>query len=332
MLQYGGIRLFYKKTLSLIQKYGMKGKWILKLLVQKAISYLPYSLKINYLMQKYITGGAVLDDVYMGYKIKHAADHIHYVDKYIVSDFNGLVIMELGTGWYPIIPLAFFLQNAKQVITTDLYAWMDARKVLKTIDLYVKWNDEGKLAKFIPNINKDRLQMLKDVQSSGSIELPVLLQKLNIKYLTGNNAVGQIPDNSVDLICSNNTLEHIAPHSLEVLLSEFGRIIKVNGLMSHFIDMTDHFSHFDNSISHFNFLKFEEWQWKLMDNAIQPQKRMRSLQYLNLIDEYKFITLDIEKVAGNKIELAQIKLAKPYREMSADDLEVVHLHVICKPK
>ncbi len=310
----------------------MKGKWILKLLAQKIISYLPYSLKINYLMQKKLTGGAVLNDVYMGYKIKHAADHIQYSEKYGVPGFNGHVIMELGTGWYPIIPLAFFLQNAKQVITTDLYAWMDARKVLKTIDLFVRWNDEGKLAKFIPNINKDRLQILKDIQDSGSTDLSFLLDKLNITYLTGNNAVAQIPKKTVDLICSNNTLEHISPQSLENLLQEFGRILKEQGLMSHFIDMTDHFSHFDNSISHFNFLKFEEWQWKLMDNAIQPQNRMRSHQYLNLFNEYNFITLDIEKIAGNKLELAQIKLAKPYIEMNADDLEVVHLHVICKPK
>ena len=53
-------------------------KWHLKAVVQKTISYLPYANRLNFLFQKYVTKGVDLNDIYFGYKLEHAADHIAF--------------------------------------------------------------------------------------------------------------------------------------------------------------------------------------------------------------------------------------------------------------
>ena len=63
---------------------------------------------------------------------------------------------------------------------------------------------------------------------------------------------------SVDFICSNNTFEHIPQEILRDILVEFKRVLHPNGLMSHFIDMSDHFAHFDSRITIYNFLQIQQ--------------------------------------------------------------------------
>mgnify|MGYP001098283663 CR=1 FL=1 len=85
-----------------------------------------------------------------------------------------------------------------------------------------------------------------------------------------------------DLICSNNTLEHIYPKLMKPILKRFNALVLKGSLMSHFIDLTDHFAHRDSKITIYNFLKFSDAQWALIDNDIQPQNRMRWSEYLSL--------------------------------------------------
>ena len=88
-----------------------------------------------------------------------------------------------------------------------------------------------------------------------------------------------LPDASVDLITSNNTFEHIYPEVLEGILQKLKTLCKSGGVMSHAIDLSDHFAHMDKSITIYNFLKFSDVQWKWIDNRIQPMNRMRIYNY-----------------------------------------------------
>jgi len=77
-------------------------KWHIKALVQKTISFLPFHESVNYYFQKKITKAVVLDDVHFGYKIGHASDHVAYFKKHGKPDKDSSIV-ELGTGWFPIV-------------------------------------------------------------------------------------------------------------------------------------------------------------------------------------------------------------------------------------
>ncbi len=91
----------------------MMSKWIIKAVVQKSISYLPYSQRINYFFQKHVTGGVRLNDEHFGLKLQHAREHHHYLLTFGGENADR-TILELGTGWYPVIPLLFFLTGLRK--------------------------------------------------------------------------------------------------------------------------------------------------------------------------------------------------------------------------
>jgi ubiquinone/menaquinone biosynthesis C-methylase UbiE len=156
-----------------------------------------------------------------------------------------------------------------------------------------------------------------------------MLQKLNITYLIEDARKLSLPDNSVDLVNSNNTFEHIYPDILIPILKEFIRVVKKQGgVMSHFIDMSDHFAHFDRSINIYNFLQFSDKQWKWIDNSIQPQNRNRIYDYKQIYHDLKIPISEEAFRKGNLNELKSIPLADKFINHPLDEIAKSHCHFI----
>jgi hypothetical protein len=117
---------------------NLKYKWIFKAIVQKTISYLPYPQKLNLFFQKYVTKGIELSDDYFGMKLQHAVDHYHYLRKYHSMN-QPLTILELGTGWYPIVPIVFFLTGCGEVTSIDIQNWITRDNQIRTIRKFLEW-------------------------------------------------------------------------------------------------------------------------------------------------------------------------------------------------
>ena len=54
----------------------IKNIWILKALIQKTISFLPYNHSVNFLFQKYVTKGVRLTDELFEDKLIHCSNHL----------------------------------------------------------------------------------------------------------------------------------------------------------------------------------------------------------------------------------------------------------------
>lgn len=251
-------------------------KWILKAIVQKTISFLPYKNNINLLFQKYVTKGLALNDEHFGYKIQHATDHINYALQY--KKTIKLDCLELGTGWYPIVPIALFLSGANQIHTIDLSSHLTRDSIKDTLDKYLEWHSKGKLTDLMALAIPEKWQQLIEThQKIEQLDRDDLLKIFKINPIVGDARQINFEDNSIDFICSNNTFEHIYKEVLEGILKEFHRVVKKKGgLMSHFIDMSDHFAHYDQSINIYNFLQFSPSAWNRIDNSIQFNSASKS--------------------------------------------------------
>lgn len=53
-------------------------KWILKAFIQKVITFLPFSFKINYLFQKYVTKHVHLTDEFFDIMLNHFEELFEY--------------------------------------------------------------------------------------------------------------------------------------------------------------------------------------------------------------------------------------------------------------
>ena len=308
----------------------MIAKWKIKAIVQKGISYLPNKEKINYWFQKYITNGVDLTDEYFGYKITHAKDHLQFFEKYSNSKLVESNALELGTGWYPIIPIALFLNDIKLIHSLDLSDWMTRENLKKTCKKFIEWRNDGKLQEFLRYINEEKWKIIQSLAIDEKQDLDSMCQQIKLRRWIGDARNTHFHKNSIDLMCSNNTFEHIPKEILKSILLEFIRIIKPNGVMSHFIDMSDHFAHFDHSINIYNFLRYSDQKWNLIDNSIQPQNRMRFIDYKEIYRKLNIPITHEEIRKGNIDELKEISLDSKYEKYTLAHLAISHGYIVSK--
>ena len=83
----------------------------------------------------------------------------------------------------------------------------------------------------------------------------------------------------------NTVLEHIDPAILVGVLGSFARMAGPGTVMSHLVDMCDHYLYVDRSLTPYHFLRYTERQWRWIDNSIQPMNRLRVQQYDALYHE-----------------------------------------------
>ncbi|NUQ25585.1 MAG: class I SAM-dependent methyltransferase [Saprospiraceae bacterium] len=311
-------------------------KWVLKAIVQKIISYLPMGNKINYLFQKYITKGVYLTDEYFYDRLGHARDHLNaghaHTHTHTHTDFPKSCL-ELGTGWYPIVPIGFFLAGAEKIYSVDISFLTSKERITTTISRFVDAHQKGVLSDYV-KVQEGRLAILLECfDNIEELSLEDILRKLKIEYLITDARKLPLPDNSIDLVNSNNTFEHIYPEILTPILKEFKRVVnKEHGVMSHFIDMSDHFAHFDHSINVYNFLQFTNRQWRWIDNSIQPQSRLRIDDYRHIYHQLGIPISEEKNRPGDVDALKTIKLDERFVTKPLDVVAISHCQFISKMK
>jgi ubiquinone/menaquinone biosynthesis C-methylase UbiE len=294
--------------------------------VQKGISFLPASHKINYLFQKYVTKGVILSDEYFFDRLGHGAFHAKAFTRFR----NRLPhsTLELGTGWYPVVPVAMFLFGADHIVTIDITPLCDKGKLITTINKMIDAIAKNQVDPVFLQ-NKERIGELKKLAADApSMSMDEILEKLRITYLETDARKLPYPDQTFDLVHSNNTYEHIYEPILKGIIREFKRIQKKDGLQSHFIDMSDHFAHADTSITIYNYLQYTEAKWLRMDNSVQPQNRMRINQYRALYKLEGLHILQEELRPGDAKALESVKLEEPFRSFSKEDVLPSHGYVV----
>jgi SAM-dependent methyltransferase len=302
--------------------------WIAKAVIQKTISFLPYKHRINYLFQKFVTKGVLLTDALMDDKLTHCSNHLKYYAKY-GNKPEGFISLEIGTGWYPIVPIGLFLAGADEIYTIDISSLLQTTAIHQTITKLLEYYGSGKLQTYLPVIKMERLEVLRAALLLNS-EPESILETMHIRTTVGDARKMPFPDAKMDLINSNNTFEHIPESILADILVEFKRVLNPNGVMSHQIDMSDHFAHLDKSITIYNFLQFTDVQWNRIDNSIQPQNRLRIADFRRLHQQAGFKIVEEINRPGSINDLKRVKLADKYKPYSETDLAVSHTLMVSK--
>jgi Methyltransferase domain len=303
-------------------------KWILKAIVQKTISYLPFSSSINYVFQKYVTKGVYLTDEYFYDRLGHAKEHIEAFSSHS-SKKTPETCLELGTGWYPVVPIAFFLIGVEKIYSVDISFLTSKERIYTTISKFLEAEERKVLTDYV-KYQPQKFQILKEIyEHYAQYTLEEILEKLNIVYLIEDARKLSLPDNSVDLINSNNTFEHIYPDILAPIIQDFKRVVKKKtGVMSHFIDMSDHFAHFDKSINIYNFLQFSKAQWSIIDNSIQPQSRLRLSDYKKMYADLGIPILEEKNRPGEIEWVKAMQLHDDYKNYSLEDIAITHTQLV----
>ncbi|WP_367393053.1 class I SAM-dependent methyltransferase [Lewinella sp. LCG006] len=304
-------------------------KWYLKAIVQKIISFLPFRNQINFFFQKYVTKGVELHEEHFFNKYGHLLDHLEHFTKATGKDkLDGITCLELGTGWYPIIPIGYFLKGAGKIYSVDISAHLTTATLLRCLEEIDR--HQKRFLAGLGTIDSERWQLLQNIRQQATLATPLstLCEQLNFIPIVKDVRELALPEENILLLSSNNTYEHIYPQVLGGIVAKLWSLTAPGGVMSHFIDMSDHFAHMDKSITIYNFLRFSEQQWQWIDNPIQPQNRWRLARYRELYEELN-IPYSEEKIrAGNLHEVQQLALAPPYSTMQVEEVAISHAYLV----
>ena len=230
-------------------------------------------------------------------------------------------VLELGTGLYPVIPVGLYLSGASKIWTIDKVSLLRPKSVATVLHLFIQYATSGRLFELLPYARKDRIADLAvALEKSPDLHPNELLKHCNIYPINCDAHDTKLEDSSIEFFVSNNTLEHISNDVIQDIFTEFRRLSSDSCVMSHYIDMIDHYRYFDQSLSFFNFRKYSPNVFRIFNNSLLYQNRNLYSDYISLHQNsgLNVIYAFAERASAEHIQ--KITLAKEFLHYSLDEL------------
>jgi SAM-dependent methyltransferase len=303
-------------------------RWLAKAAVQRGLGFFPgQGERVNYVFQRHLLRSLPAGEAGLRQKFLRATKHLDAYEK------NGpgipaadATFFEFGAGWDLAIPLAYALLGVGHQVVIDIRPSARRELVNDTMAAFERLRRELEAA-----AGRRLGHLGGDVASLAELE-----PRLGIRYLAPCDARATgLPGSSVDFVSSTDTCEHIPAADLAAIFAECRRLLRPGGAFSCRIDLQDHYAYFDKSLSRYNFLRFPDRTWALVNSPLQFQNRLRAPEYLRLVRDAGFEVV-AERPSGpseeGRAELQALPLAERFRGFSLDELGVTVLGFVARAR
>ena len=293
----------------------------------KVIENVPFGNQLHYFLQKHVTRSLSRskqsDATYIEKFKKKVLLHIDAFRQLGITDFSSCSYYEFGAGWDLFAPIGFSAAGMKELTVVDLNPLVQTEQICFALSFYNRCAIETGLP---------AMQLNGQITKENYKEF--LSDELRITYKAPYDARRtDLASESIDIIVSNVSLEHIPAKDIETILKECFRITKAGGIVSVTIDYQDHWSYFDHSISVYNYMKYEESEWAKYNPGLHFQNRLRHCDYAEMFKKAGFeivINRPREVTSDDRKMLSQVKLASCFKNYSEDDLLIREGHFVLR--
>lgn len=304
-------------------------RWMLKAAAQGTLSLLPGSHSWNYLLQKYVSRSINLDEAGLRLKLQYARRHLENCFRFPREKTVRLNVLELGTGWYPVIPIAFYLCGASRIWTVDKQSLLRLTNLRRTLELFTNLTRHEDLSALLPWLQRDRIGALVSAGDDPKlISCSAVLAKLNIEVLVGDARHTALPHGSIDFFLSNSVLQEIPEEIISEIFIEFRNLASSDGAMSHYVNMVEPYAEFDPSITAYHFLQYSDTTWKFLNNDLHSHNRLRLPDYRRIHESSGFRILQEDNEKGSGPELDKVRLARKFQQYSRDELLILRSWIL----
>lgn len=272
-------------------------RWKFKSLMQRVFSAIPNGELVNEQFQRHVTHGLPIADSTVQEYADAAKHHLKAAQSYGNTDIELGTFFEFGAGRDCAVAWSLHQLGVTRQTIVDIKKLARLDLLLSVADRLADLNGEPRRID-----NRDDLERF--------------LRAAGITYLAPFDARKTGFDaGSVDYITSTDTLEHIPIVDIAAIYTECYRILRDGGIMSFHIDYEDHYAKFDKQISVYNFLSFDEYQWKKHNSSLHFQNRLRHDDHIALIVDAGFEVLDCQLTgpeASDLVALSTVQLDPNY--------------------
>jgi hypothetical protein len=220
-------------------------------------------------------------------------------------------ILEIGSGWLPIMPYFFkFLGKAKSIATYDLNKHYNKKDIENLNRLFS--------SEFRVKLNEN---------SNSNYALPEAIHY----YPKTNLIYSEIAD--ADLVFSRFVLEHVSPRDLVLMHKKFKKELKPGSYIIHLISPSDHRAYVDKNLSLQDFLQYSEAEWKQKQTRFDYHNRLRLPEYVEVFEKLDLEIVHLKWTSPaqgsqtwkkfKKVELNKTYLGFSDEELTAGSIEIV---------
>ena len=286
---------------------------------------LPDGERVNYLFQRHVAHSLPAGESVFRRKFSRARQHLGEYERHgSRAPAEEAVFYEFGAGWDLAIPLSYACLGVGRQVLVDIRPSARVELVNESLGVFERlWDELEREAGPLRPLGGP-------VASLGELE-----ERLGIAYLAPRDARATGLDaESVDFVSSTDTCEHIPESDLARILAECRRLLRPGGAFSCRVDLQDHYAYFDRSISRYNFLRFSDRAWSLVNSPLHFQNRLRAPDYLRLAREAG-LELVSETPSGPSeeglVELRSLPLAPRFsRSYTLEELGVTILSFVAR--
>ena len=291
--------------------------WQLRFLRNSAFALLPGGKWLRAIKRKLVPYPVQLDPE----TLENAFEMIAMLERAGLHP-RGRVMLEVGSGWWPIIPLLMRLAGAHRIYLVDTQRLLDVQLLRGIADKFRERADA-----VATRLGADVAHVRATLDCPVGAQLEELLEHFGFVYLAPADATAlTLEDGSIDVAISRAVLEHIPAATLARIFAELHRVLNKSGGMCHIVDNSDHWSHADARLSRINFLRYSEsrWRWFAI-NPLDYQNRLRHSDYLQLAQRAGFRIVEDRSVPDSRAldDLPRLSIHRAFATYGADDLAIL---------
>ena len=308
-------------------------RWTTKAFLQRLLSRTPGGKQLYYMGQRL---GGQLRGLSVEAKVMAAGHHMELLAA-VGETVSGRRLLELGTGWVPVLPLVFWACGHESCETYDRVRLLRHRLVptaarqlvalARQIDSAAVGSRYAKLG-----FDPDRIAALADRLASGTTARSVL-EAAQIRYHAPADARRtNLPPASVYIVFSNLVLQHVRADLLPGLMAEAHRLLQSGGYMLHSIDLSDMYAHGDPTIPPIHFLRFSEESYAKYNTSFCHQNRWRASRYLELFRNTGFQIAEWQAhvCPESLAALPGFPIHDDYRDLTPEDICTTSVWVLAR--
>ena len=300
-------------------------RWLAKAALQRGLGLLPQGERLNYVFQRRVLRSLPAGESVFRRKFARALQHLGaYEEHGPGTPAEEACFYEFGAGWDLAIPLSYAALGVGRQVLVDIRPSVRVELVNDSLAAFDRlWEElEAEAGRQLRRLG----------EPIGSPE--ELEERFGIAYLApGDARTTGLAAETVDFVSSTDTCEHIPAGDLAAIFHESRRLLRPGGAFSCRIDLQDHYSYFDPSLSRYNFLRFSDRVWSLVNSPLHNQNRLRSHDYLRLVREAGFEVVAERPSAPNEQgleELRALPLAPRFRRYTPEELGVTILSFVAR--
>jgi len=288
--------------------------FLFKCLLQHVFSILPKGEVLNYFFQRYVTRSLPLTVNGFLSRVDSTKMIMDHFRAFSTQPSGETTCLDFSSGMHLQNQLGLSLLGLKKIYTYDVQKLARPELVTSTIQFYRRFKDR------LP-VDPSRMEDVPPLTSNNLAAILWTFFRIVYKAPANLRATGLEAD-SLDLIVSRNTLEHIPEQDIRRIIPECRRLLKKGGVAIFSIDYRDHWSFFDPRLTIYHFLKYGDAAWKLLNPRIHYQNRLRHIDYGNILRDSGLTILKQEAAGPDQVEqqaFRNTRLAPRYRTAYAED-------------